>query len=240
MKIWGDDVVLKKKKPKAMWIKKAAVFIIFLAVAFALIYNLQIIPSLVPLAKAEATTEITAAVNRIIRDCLRNENCDYSNIVRLAYDTGGNVVSVETDTVKMADLISSIVETTADTLGGGGKLKIQIPAGNLSGGALLTGKGPNIEINVAVSQKISCTIKNEFYESGINQTLHRILLNVETETYALLPARVQKFQVTTEYCIAETVIVGKVPDAYTHINRMTDDIKESDIDDIYDFGAFED
>lgn len=232
--------MLKKQKLRTAWIKKTIVFIIFLAIVFALIYNLQIIPALIPLAKAEATTEITATVNRIIRECLRSENCDYSSIVRLAYDTNGNVVSVETDTVKMADLISSIVESTADTLGGSEKLTVQIPVGNLSGGALLTGKGPNIEIRVAVSRKISCSVENEFYESGINQTLHRIVLNVETETYALLPAHVQKFQVATEYCVAETVIVGKVPDAYTHINRLTEDINEGEIDDIYDFGAFED
>ena len=60
---------------------------------------------------------------------------------------------------------------------------------------------------------------------------------VEAEIYILIPAAPQKITVTAEYRIAETVIVGKVPDAYTKINRFADDIAESEIDDIYDFGA---
>ena len=64
-----------------------------------------------------------------------------------------------------------------------------------------------------------------------------MVARVEAEVYALIPAATQKFTVKADYCIAETVIIGKVPDAYTKINRFADDIAESEIDDIYDFGA---
>ena len=52
-----------------------------------------------------------------------------------------------------------------------------------------------------------------------------------------MPMSTQTMNVTTKYCVAETVIVGEVPDAYTKINRLDDELSESDIDDIYDFGA---
>ena len=67
--------------------------------------------------------------------------------------------------------------------------------------------------------------------------MHRIVIVVESEACALVPMATQAITVFTEYCIAETVIVGTVPEAYTKIDRISEDVKESDIDDIFDFGA---
>ena len=73
--------------------------------------------------------------------------------------------------------------------------------------------------------------------SRINQTLHRVLLRVTVEVTALLPGAVRTFAVPTDVCVAETVIVGKVPEAYTRIDRFSSDVSEAEIDDIADYGA---
>ena len=224
-----------KKGRVRLLIKKVSLFIFFLGIAAILIYNLQIIPTLIPLAQAQATTNTTVAVQNVIRNCVRTG--EYSDFIQLHYSEDGTVTSLETNTSRIALLTGDIIAATANALCGTDRLSVYIPAGNLSGGALFSGRGPDIQIQLAVSPKITCDIQHEFFESGINQTLHRILACVHTEVYTLIPAAPKKTVVTTEYCIAETVIVGRVPDAYTKINRFSDEIEESEIDDLYDFGA---
>ena len=62
-------------------------------------------------------------------------------------------------------------------------------------------------------------------------------LNTGTQVTALLPGAVRTFAVPTDVCVAETVIVGKVPEAYTRIDRFSSDVSEAEIDDIADYGA---
>ena len=226
----------QKQKPKQKFFTKFVCFLLFLCASTVLIYNLQIIPALIPLAKAQCVTELTAAVSAIIREKMQTDGDGYNDFVRLTYGEDGCVASLETNTPQIARLTGDVVTEAVDRLTHE-RMTVRIPLGNLTGGALFTGKGPDIKVKIAVSQKITCDIRNEFRESGINQTLHRVVARVETEVYALIPAATQKFTVATEYCIAETVVIGKVPDAYTKINRFADDIAESEIDDIYDFGA---
>lgn len=210
-------------------------FVIISAVAAALIYNFQIVPSLIPLTVAQTTSDVTYEIQKIISECVAKGY--YDDIVTLKYNSNGGVVSLETNAGKIALLTSEITKSVLSSIGKTSKLIVAIPLGNLTGGAIFTGKGPDINIKLLLSPKINCRIENEFNESGINQTLHRIVAVVETDVYALVPAKKQNIKVETRYCIAETVIIGDVPDAYTKINRLDDELSESDIDDIYDFGA---
>ena len=217
------------------FLRRVLCFAIIIIFAAALIYNFQIVPSLIPLTVAQTTSDVTYEIQQIISECVSKGY--YNDIVSLKYNSDGNVVSLETDAGKIALLTSEITKSVISSVGEANKLTVSVPVGNLTGGAIFTGRGPNINIKLLISPKINCRIENEFYESGINQTLHRIVAVVETDVYALVPAKKQNIKVETKYCITETIIIGEVPDAYTKINRLDDELSESDIDDIYDFGA---
>ena len=116
-------------------------------------------------------------------------------------------------------------------------LSISLPLGSVIGGDLFAGAGPNLSVGVFVSRGASARIESEFTELAINQSLHRLLFCVEVDMTVMLPTRPKTLRVLLRFPIAETVIVGEVPDAYTEIRRLTDDITESEINDIYDFGA---
>lgn len=224
-----------KRRAKEKLFSKIIIVSIFFLLCFIVIYNTQIIPVLLPFAEAKTSTVITSEVQKIIGSSIKNT---YNDLVLLKYDANGNVVSLETNIAKITSMNSDIVQRVTNELLSKDRMSINIPLGTLSGGALLTGRGPNISIPLAFSPKITCNTENEFYESGINQTLHRIVAKVRVDAYILLPASPKTVSVETEYCVAETVIVGKVPDAYTKISRLEDDISEKEIDDIYDFGAY--
>ena len=218
----------KQKNEKRRRFAKIVVFALFLLLSCVLIYNLQILPVLFPLAKAKCTTELTDAVNRIVRARMQSDSDGYADFVRLHFGEDGSVASVETNTPRLAKLSGDVVGDVTDALTHE-RMTVRIPLGSLSGSALLSGKGPDVRVKLAVSQKITCAVRGDFTESGINQTLHRVFLRVTVEVCALLPGAVQTFSVPTDICVAETVIIGKVPEAYTRI--------ETEIDDISDYGA---
>lgn len=224
----------RRSKRFLHFFRRFSAFLLFLLISAVLIYNLQIMPALFPLTKTIATTEITRGFQRAIR--LASEETDF-DFIRLSYDSEGGVTALQTDTAAIAVASASITEAAIQTLCREKQVVVQIPIGNLSGGALFMGRGPNISVPITVSKAITCEIENEFYDSGINQTVHRIVAEIETEAYALLPFSVKKFPIEAEVCLAETIIVGRIPDAYTKINRLGEDLAESDIDDIFDFGA---
>lgn len=226
----------KQKNEKRRRFAKIVVFALFLLLSCVLIYNLQILPVLFPLAKAKCTTELTDAVNRIVRARMQSDSDGYADFVRLHFGEDGSVASVETNTPRLAKLSGDVVGDMTDALTHE-RMTVRIPLGSLSGSALLSGKGPDVRVKLAVSQKITCAVRGDFTESGINQTLHRVFLRVTVEVCALLPGAVQTFSVPTDVCVAETVIIGKVPEAYTRIDRFASDVTETEIDDISDYGA---
>ena len=226
----------KQKNEKRRRFAKIVVFALFLLLSCVLIYNLQILPVLFPLAKAKCTTELTDAVNRIVRARMQSDSDGYADFVRLHFGEDGSVASVETNTPRLAKLSGDVVGDVTDALTHE-RMTVRIPLGSLSGSALLSGKGPDVRVKLAVSQKITCAVRGDFTESGINQTLHRVFLRVTVEVCALLPGAVQTFSVPTDICVAETVIIGKVPEAYTRIDRFASDVTDTEIDDISDYGA---
>ena len=226
----------KQKNEKRRRFAKIVDFALFLLLSCVLIYNLQILPVLFPLAKAKCTTELTDAVNRIVRARMQSDSDGYADFVRLHFGEDGSVASVETNTPRLAKLSGDVVGDVTDALTHE-RMTVRIPLGSLSGSALLSGKGPDVRVKLAVSQKITCAVRGDFTESGINQTLHRVFLRVTVEVCALLPGAVQTFSVPTDVCVAETVIIGKVPEAYTRIDRFASDVTETEIDDISDYGA---
>lgn len=222
-----------KKRRNSPYIK-ALCLILLVCLSLTFVYNLQVIPALFPFAESQITTEVTKTMQSIIRRCVSSEEYRFVNIT---YNQNGDIASLETVSKTVALVNSAITESAAEELTQNNILNVKIPIGNLFGGAFFVGKGPNINFKIRFSPKIVCRIENEFYESGINQTLHRIVAKIDVKAYALLPFSTEEITINTEYCIAETVIVGKVPEAYTKINRLNDELEESDIDDIFDFGA---
>ena len=64
---------------------------------------------------------------------------------------------------------------------------------------------------------VNASFASEFTSAGINQTRHRILINTSVYISVMLPTGSAGTEVISEAVIAETVIVGDVPDSYTNI-----------------------
>ena len=144
---------------------------------------------------------------------LASEDYDYDYFVTLEHDGEGNVTAVRANMARInamsSELLSDIVKA-AD----GGELSLEIPIGNLLGSSLLLGRGPDIPVDITMLSSSRVDFKNELVSAGINQTKHQMKLDVVIDIDVIMPWRTVSTQVVSEILIAETVIVGQVPQTY--------------------------
>ena len=91
---------------------------------------------------------------------------------------------------------------------------VDIPLGTLSGLPLLSEKGPKVNIVVSPMGTVNCTFTSTFQAAGINQTLHRIYLNVESVVDLIIPGSHTQVSTSTPILLCESVIIGKVPQTF--------------------------
>ena len=126
-------------------------------------------------------------------------------------------------------LESAITEDVLHRLSQMSDTQLSIPIGTLTGSALLAGHGPRLTVKMQSTGSCSAHFENQFSDAGINQTTHSILLYVDVSVTILLPGLSTRTQVSSSFSVAETVIVGDVPDTYTQFdsgNAAEDDAYE--------------
>lgn len=165
--------------------------------------------------------ECHETVSRIINDAVLSEleqsGADYSTLVTLDRNGDGEVTSVQSNVVNINRLKTNVNERVEREIERLAAVDIQIPIGTLLGLQLLHGKGFTIGMSVEPLGYATTTIISEFTEAGINQTLHRIVIEISADVNALIPGYETRVPVKTSIVAAETVIVGRVPNAYTHV-----------------------
>ena len=85
-------------------------------------------------------------------------------------------------------------------------------------------RGPRIPLRVTMSGNALTTMNSAFSSAGINQTSHQIELEVTVRIYAAIPGFRSSIETTTNYLVAETVLVGEVPDSFTQVDGDQADI----------------
>lgn len=160
---------------------------------------------------------VSKLINKAVAEELENEKTDYSKLVTLSTNNEGEVISVESNVVNINKLKTGINQRLEREIERLSAYDIEIPVGTLLGIQLLHGKGFTIGMTVEPVGLASTTIISRFISAGINQTLHRIEIEISADVDSIIPGFSTRVPVKTSIVAAETVIVGRVPDAYTHV-----------------------
>lgn len=99
--------------------------------------------------------------------------------------------------------------------------KVELPSGAFTGLALMADKGTPVSINIAPVGAVNIAMGSYFYTEGINQTIHRLVMRVQTTVRMLVPVRAEDVSVSMDFILAEQIIVGRIPDSY--ITGISDD-----------------
>ncbi len=190
------------------------------------------------ISSAEIKNKFVSEIHHAVYDQLTENSEIYSNLATLSKKEDGSVASLEVNQAKLLYARTMLLTAIMPKLQSADFLNTEIPLGNLTGINLLSGLGPKITVRSFLSKNLNAYFESSFTEVGINQSLYEISFVICCEFNLLIPSKKDKITLKQTFPVMSTVVLGEVPDAYTEIVRkLTDDITETEIDDIYDFGA---
>ena len=187
-----------------------------LAVICVLFADARLRPQLHAQAEMQACAMEEHALNNAVLSVLESGN--YEGLVTVEQNKDGIVTSIRTDALQINLLKARISEAAESALSAAAQT-VCIPAGSLTGLDLLAGRGPAIRIPVRMTGFADAEIQSVFSGTGINQTLHRLLLRVNAHVCLSMPNNRAEKNLAYSVCIAETVIVGTVPELYADIGE---------------------
>lgn len=183
-----------------------------------------------PLLESLATTRVSNTVNRIIseavNEAIENGDISYEQLISLEKDSDGKIAAVHSNMAAFNRLQAQILDIILAKIDQVSARELSIPVGTLTGSALLAGRGPRISVRMESVGSSSARFENRFASAGINQTNHRIVLAVDVSVSILLPGYATATRVSTDVTVAETVIVGSVPQTYTYFSTAPDTYEE--------------
>ena len=193
-----------------------------LAAAVSLLWHLK------PVMTSMATARVSNLVNRIVsaavNEAVENGDIDYQNFVIFEKDETGHITALRSNVAEVNRMQGRIADEILARLAEVSTSELEIPLGTLTGSALLAGRGPSLFVRMQAVGSASAAFRNQFTAAGINQTRHQIFLDVDVYMSILLPGMKTSTRVSNEIAVAETVIVGGVPDTYTYFSTMPDEI----------------
>ena len=198
--------------------KKIGALLIIIAIALILptLFIGNYMRDLVAHAAARTASDmVTAVVNSVVNDLMLEGVYDYGYFVSIHKDSTGSA-SVISANVARINLLSTEILNRIIASAASGEISFSIPFGNLIASPLFTGRGPGIPVKISTVTSTGAEFRNEISAAGINQVRHQIILDVHVGFDVLIPWDIESMEVLTEVLIAETIIVGRVPDTYVH------------------------
>lgn len=198
-------------RQKSTWIFKAVCAVIIFLIA-VLLLDAKLRPAIYDLAALEAYAVSSKTVNSAVEKALFENAPAYSELVDINYSDSNIITGITTDIVKMNLFKSQVTKAIDEAFNEKNNTEVTVSAGTASGITLFSGFGPHIDVDIGLSSSTQSDFENVFQSAGINQTQHSVMLNVETTVMLTLPGKRVSQTVETSFCVAQTVIVGSVPD----------------------------
>lgn len=184
-----------------------------MAVTFISLLEFRLRPVVEQLAARQVNNHVTARLNAALSGLVTGDG----ELIEIQRGPEGEILALSGDMERINQIRGRVVEAALDTLAQVDVHTLGVPLGSLFDFDLLWAKGPVVEVHCLVAGTVGTEVRSEFQSAGINQTLHRILLDVEVPLTVLLPGSRGNTVARLTLCAAETVIVGKVPQTYLNL-----------------------
>lgn len=167
-------------------------------------------------AKSKATLITNEETTKAIMDY------KYSDFIVIHKDENGNILMLESNMKNINIVISDVAYRIQNSINHTKEEDITISLGSFTGVSILSGRGYKVPIRISTIGNVKTDVRSEFKAQGINQTLHRLYLQIDCEISILTPFNTINESISNQLIIAENIIVGDIPDAYYNINGVTE------------------
>lgn len=165
-----------------------------------------------------AVTQVKNTTSDLTNDAIAKQiaagNIQYDRIVFFEKDLDGRITALKTNMSEVNRLKTDILNIINDEILALDHSDIGVPLGSLFMPEFLSGKGPAIPVHILSIRNSDAVFLSDFSQAGINQTLHKLTMEVSVDVAILVLGQTSSFTLSSEVVVAETVIVGQVPDTF--------------------------
>ncbi len=203
---------IPKNKKHALTFKLVCVFLII--ATFFVLLDIPIRPVVRENAKYIVKNEVTLMINECVADYLQENNINYTDLITVSLNDKKEVTTIGTNTIAINKLKADVTNAIATELKDSRGEKVRVSLGNLFDSYILDYIGIEFQVKLTDYGFIETDITSSFKSAGINQTLHRINLKIKVDVNINVGTLYQTETVETEILLAETVMLGNVPEMY--------------------------
>ena len=203
---------------KSKWFIALVILVIIITLVL-LFFNYCVNPVILTISEAKIQSITAQSVNSAVQTIISNNNV-YDDIITISTDNEGNIASFQVNTILVNKMAKEIGKTAQQNLELRSSEGVDIPLGTLTGIPALVGAGPTLYFKVEPIGTISSTFNSEFISAGINQTNHRIYMNIKASVCVVLPTATKNIETNTQVMLCESIIIGKVPDTYLNSDSL--------------------
>ena len=209
----NEDKNLKRKQ------KIAKIFMI-MVIAFSTVKIVldAISPIFDALCEDKAKSIATIISNNEATNVMKDHT--YDELFTIEKDNDGNITMIKSNIIPINEIISDVAVKIQTSINERGRENIRIALGSFTGSKFLACRGPGVPIRISSIGNVETDLRSEFSAQGINQTLHRVYLQVDCEVSILTPYNTISEKVSNQVLLIENVIVGKIPSAYYNLEGV--------------------
>lgn len=206
------------KKRKKRYLIVLSVFFVF--IIFILFFSFMINPVIINTIELRAKSISTRAMNSAVADVIMN-TIIYDDLINIVTDELGNISMIQANSVEINNLTKNLAQATENKIEEYGNKGVSIAIGSFTGIPLFVGMGPNVTLKATPIGAVTCSFVSKFESAGINQTIHRIYVDVTANVGVVLPLLTKKFTTKQQILVSESIIVGSVPEVYLHSDDLS-------------------
>lgn len=200
----------KRKSHKYISFIATIIFIVVIFNIIVMFFDKRVMPSVTEIAMIMAKTQTLNIINEKSVDIL-SQNFKYDEMIKIEKDTQGNIILLQADTVKLNYIAAKLSTECNKELSDMKNSTIRVPLGWITDKSAFYSLGPKITIQLEPIGNVITSYESKFESAGINQTRHKIYLNVSAKIKLKLPLMNQDVEVNTQVPVSDTIIVGKIP-----------------------------
>ncbi len=186
------------------------VIVVFFTAVFVY-FEMKVSPFMSDFTIMKGRQTMTELFSETVNEKMTEMNLSYDKLMNITYSQNGEVQSLNTDVVTINELKNEVTEDLSEKLSGEFEYVVELPIGSIINTEFLSGSGKAIEFNNIVTGDVSSEFRSEFETGGVNQTIHRLYIDITGDLLIIGGGEQEPIEMTTSVLVGETVLVGNVP-----------------------------
>lgn len=212
-------MLYKRRKRKLSLIKKIILSTVLFTIALIVFCECHLSDFRPEYIRIQAEILSTNSVSGAVTDTLDGLDYKYSDVAKIIYADDGTVQAIETDSFKINRIKSDVTKAVQKEIAKVYDNHIDIPIGAFTNISVLSNVGPCITVSFNLTGSFTAEIVSTFEQAGINQTVHHIRLMLTSKIMTTSLDYSGNITFTTDYEIAQSIIVGKIPSYYGNVPK---------------------